>query len=345
LTAASWTSAIPESTALLDIAFLPGGVAVFAADRSGVEARWANGAQSSFEDWGRQFMELCASPHSDLDELNRLGRILYDNLIFPFERRLLANQVLIIQADGLLQSLPWAALQDRQRRVLLDRVAVVIGSELHAARRATYDTGKSGRPLVIAEPALSLELASAFPPLSDSLLEAGLIKKQFPEARVLSGSAATVEAVKEYLPTSTFFHFGGHGLAHGGYGAMLLSSNAGAAYTGVLAAPEIAEMDLRRVRVVSLAACSTGVGQALGPVNPESLVRSLLDAGAQNVIAASWAVDSRSTADVFAQFYAHWAGRLRLPDALRNACLRVRSRPESAHPYYWAGFQLYGSPD
>jgi len=67
-------------------------------------------------------------------------------------------------------------------------------------------------------------------------------------------------------------------------------------------------MDLHEVELISLAACSIGVGQSTGPVNPESLVRALLDAGARRVIAAGWEIESQSAGAMFTGFYGKVAG-------------------------------------
>jgi len=239
--------------------------------------------------------------------------------------------------------MPWSALPDSQGRRLLERQTIVMGGDEWPEDHSLGHAPVAANPLVVAAPALSAELAMSYPPLGDSLREANEIVRLFPAAQFLTGRAATAEAVKELLPFSTFFHFGGHGMANGGFGAILLAP--GPTSDGLFDASQIARLNLRRLRVVSLASCSSGAGQIAGPVNPESLVRALLDAGVRNVIAAPWNVDSETTSQVFGDFYGKLRSAGSAPEALRAACLGVRRRMNTAHPYFWSGFQIYGAAD
>jgi CHAT domain-containing protein len=339
--------ALTDDAALLDVAVLPSGVAVFAADKNGVESLWMEGRQGGLDTQSREFISLCASPKSKSSDIERAAQSIYDQLIRPFEGRLLKHKILIVRADGPLQGIPWAALSDSSHQPLLGRVAVLVASGARSPAPSVPSTTAHRRPLLVVNPALSEELAPHFAHLAEADLEAEEIHTHFPDARVLAGKGATIEAVKGFLPDSSFFHFGGHGIAYGGYGAMLLASQTNRGYEGLLAAPEILRMDLHGVHLVSLAACSIGVGQSTGPVNPESLVRALLDAGVENVIAASWPVDSSTTRELFGDYYTH-VSAAKLTDSfwlatvLQQTCLRVRmKRP---HPFYWAAFQQYAQP-
>ena len=332
----------PDHVSLLAIVSLPGGAAVFASDRDGVEARWIPAGGERLDDLARAFAELCSSPFSPQTEIDRVGRAIYNSVILPFEGRLLGKRVLEISAEGASASVPWSALRDLKGRRLMERQTVVMVGSL-SFPEAKDTPLQTSRPLVIAAPALAPELASAYPPLGNSLREANEISRRFPGSRVLTGSAANIKNLQEFLPQSTFFHFGGHGTVNGGYGAILLAP--GESSDGLFDAAQIGRLDLRRVRVVSLASCSSGAGQMGGPVNPESLVRALLDAGVRNVIASPWRVDSETTSVLFGDFYDRLASDGNAAESLRQACLRMSRRPDAAHPFFWAGFQTYGAPD
>ena len=49
------------------------------------------------------------------------------------------------------------------------------------------------------------------------------------------------------------------------------------------------------------------------------------------------------SAELMKTFYASLAQGVTPDEALRVAQQRVRQRPGWEHPYYWAGFQLYGT--
>ena len=336
---------MPPDLAMLAVVALPGGAAIFAADRTAVEAKWIPGGSVPLNEAARLFAVLCGSPSSSQAEIDRAGRVIFDTVIGPFEQRLLGRHSLAIIAEGSLASVPWSALRDRRGRQLIEYQTMVLPSDASFVKRLAAENTPGRRPLVIAAPALAAELVADYPPLGDSLREAKAIARRFPNARVLTGRAANVAAVKEFLPDSAFFHFGGHGTANGGYGAILLAPETGMSYGGVWDASEIGRLDLRGVRVVSLASCSSAAGQMAGPANPDSLVLALLDAGVHNVIAAPWSVDSESTSLLFADFYDRLTASAGAAEALRHACLRVRSLPGTVHPFFWAGFQTYGDPD
>lgn len=100
-------------------------------------------------------------------------------------------------------------------------------------------------------------------------------------------------------------------------------------------------MDWSRCRLAVLSACLTATGELQGYVNPDSLVRAFLAAGARGVLAASWAIDSRATHLFFENFYRHLLAGRPAAFALQHAATDLRRRTEFAHPYYWAPFQLY----
>jgi CHAT domain-containing protein len=83
----------------------------------------------------------------------------------------------------------------------------------------------------------------------------------------------------------------------------------------------------------------------VGAVNPDSLVRALLDAGVRNVVAAPWSVDSETTSELFGEFYGLLSSSGSALAALRQSCLRISRRPGAEHPYFWSGFQIYGAAE
>ena len=74
------------------------------------------------------------------------------------------------------------------------------------------------------------------------------------------------------------------------------------------------------------------------------LVRSLLYAGADGVIAALWNVDQRSSRDLLAECYRHLGAGAPAWKALWLAqrALMDRDEPYLAHPYHWAPLILIG---
>jgi len=77
--------------------------------------------------------------------------------------------------------------------------------------------------------------------------------------------------------------------------------------------------------------------------------RYVADENAPRVIVSLWKIDSSATRAFMKRFYELWnpAGREGLPTAtaLRRAQEFVRGHEQWAHPFYWAGWQLWGRPD
>lgn len=334
----------PAGVVLLAYAPLPGGISGWIADQGGVQQRWLDAAQ--LQPAAERFARLAADRESPLDAVNSAARQLYRILITPFEAHLPAGGVLVIDADGpVLGRVPWAALQDQRGRPLLERFA--LAQTVGWARVS----GELSRPavnlsnvLIMAEPTLGAEIANQYAPLMEQRREAFRLGKRLQTA-VLPGRKATLDAFVRLAPLSTMVYFAGHGVSYGGFGALLLASaDPDKIPLAMLTADEIARLNLRRLELVVLAACSAGAGEQTGIVNLDSLVRSFLEAGASRVIAAGWNVNSGATAELMGRLFDSMLDGHRPSEALRQAALDIRREASTSHPYYWAGFQVYGVP-
>jgi CHAT domain-containing protein len=147
--------------------------------------------------------------------------------------------------------------------------------------------------------------------------------------------------LQQQLTRHRLFHFAGHGVANGGNGALVLAGEP-LVGTRLITAAEIGELDLRVLRLATLAACSSAAGEDRGAVNVESLVQAFLDAGTGQVLAGRWSVDSHATSRVMQRFYQRLKDGATPAAALRDAALGVAGDPREQHPYYWAAFQVFG---
>ena len=162
-------------------------------------------------------------------------------------------------------------------------------------------------------------------------------------ARVLGGKESTREALESARAGVEIFHFAGHSIsADGDAGLLLASSEGGDSGGDLLKGSRLLGQDWRHCSLAVLSACSTGTGERNGFVNPESLVRAFLNAGAGRVIASRWNVDTAATAGVMGRFYQSVLEGALPSSALRGAAEALRKEPATAHPYYWAAFQLFG---
>ncbi len=78
---------------------------------------------------------------------------------------------------------------------------------------------------------------------------------------------------------------------------------------------------------------------------PDNLVRRFLAAGAREVVASRWAVDSKATLELMSKFYGLLVEGETPAAALAGAARSLRKQSIYAHPYYWASFSVFGEDD
>jgi CHAT domain-containing protein len=93
---------------------------------------------------------------------------------------------------------------------------------------------------------------------------------------------------------------------------------------GILTAAEVTAMDLRRVELVVLSACETGLGLQIRGEGLISLQRALQLAGARSTLTSLWKVEDNATQTLMIEFYRNlWEKKLGKLEALRQAQLTM----------------------
>lgn len=334
---------VDPNESILVYAILPDGLSGWIVNSAGVvEQRWIEDGAGT-QALALRFSELAATHASSLKEISQVSQEMYRRLMEPFAQKLPRSGVVVVDADGVLAGIPWAALEDRSGTPLIERFAFCqtlgIAEALEPRRDFHPDTSKA---LIFGSPKLEGDLARQYPDLPNAVSQAIRVNHRFPGSLLLKRENATANAFRQHAPQASLVHFAGHGVSFGGFGALLLArSPGGDIYSQYMTANDIAKLDLRPVELVVLAACSSGVGEQSGIVNLDSLSRALLEAGARRVIAANWDVDVPATDELMTAFYGHLADN-RPAEALRQAARSVRQK--KPHPYYWAGFRVFGRP-
>lgn len=330
----------------LTYAMLPSGPVAWLFDDRGIEGRRLSVKSAALETVASRFLRECAEPESDRRALQRDARQLYDWLVAPLAFRLDPARTLVIEPDGAVGAIPMQALMDENFRYLGARFAIAIAGGLadYQLRAAVGPVNAAVKALVIASPALGDEATKTFPPLAGTLHEGESVAKRFRGSVLLAGEQATLRAVEQHRQTVELFHFAGHGFSNDGNGGLLLAPEEGdPGDAGVLDGERMGRQDWRRCRLAVLSACSTGTGEANGPVNPESLVRGLLWAGVARVVASRWNVDTESGAQFMDRFYNELLSGKDATAALSLAARRLQEDNATNHPYFWAGFQSFGA--
>ncbi|MEM7351160.1 MAG: CHAT domain-containing protein [Acidobacteriota bacterium] len=310
----------------------------------------------------------------ELEALQEQAAALYELLLAPMDEILAESQRLLVVPDGPLHGLPFAALR-REASYLID------WKPMHLAASATAyaDLGRLVAPgrksVAFGDPSFS-ESAEVIRSVRGTELRRlpGTRREVEAIGRVLPppletflGRQATEERVKQ-LRVGRFVHFASHAVVNQELpldSALALAPPATGSgrENGLLYAWEIIEQMRLEASLVTLSACETALGREVEGEGILGLVWAFHTVGAKSVIASLWNVEDRSTSDLMAELYTGLAAGLDKDEALRLAQLRqlaaARSSPASAargvgglvskdrsttaHPFYWAAFQLYGS--
>jgi CHAT domain-containing protein len=294
----------------------------------------------------KRFLRLCSEPQSDMEEVRRVGRQLYDWLMAPLAQTLVSSRVLVIETDGDIGRMPFNALVTPSGEFLGQDFEIVTspGLQFSSSLRRVAPLSPWDRILIVGVSGGQASLGLNLPSLPDARVESREISDRFPHSSVLLDEAATLDKVKRELPAVRVFHFAGHAVAtreRNGLVFGALGPDAVAQSSQLVSAEEIAKLSMSKLDLVVLSACATGADEG-GLADPQSLVRVFLRGGTPQVVASRWSVDSVSTARLMGDFYAGLAQGWSTPLALKKAEEAVRHRPGTMHPYFWASFGVFG---
>lgn len=112
---------------------------------------------------------------------------------------------------------------------------------------------------------------------------------------------------------------------------------------GILTAMEASGLDLWGTKLVVLSACETGAGKVTNGEGVYGLRRALVIAGAESLVMTLWQVDDEATKELMSGYYKQLEAGKGRSSALRDVQLEIQSRPNYAHPFYWASFLPAGN--
>lgn len=109
---------------------------------------------------------------------------------------------------------------------------------------------------------------------------------------------------------------------------------------GFLSAKEVSELDFRKIDLVSLSACQTGLGLDTND-GIYGLQRGFKKAGVKSIIMTLDKVDDSATCFLMTEFYRNWLDKgLSKQKSLELAQDAVRQTPGWEKPFFWSAFVL-----
>ncbi len=302
--------------------------------------------------------------------LDEQARALGRTLVQPAAGALARARRLLIVPDGVLNLLPFSALQlrasDGRFRWLVEAApplhlaaSVTLYAQLaeRRGRSAGHEVVAFGDPAYAAGPAAAHDAAVArgmewglrLEPLPAARGELAALRQLAPgETRLWLGAEATEERAKQVGSEARIIHFATHGFVDEDFplesGLALATPPPGdeGRDNGLLQAWEVFESVRIDADLVTLSACRTALGKEVGGEGLVGLTWAFEYAGARSVLASLWEVNDASTAELMRQFYSALRAGAPTAKALRQAQLKLLHRPATSAPFFWAAFQLVG---
>jgi CHAT domain-containing protein len=180
--------------------------------------------------------------------------------------------------------------------------------------------------------------------LQSAGVEVNKIASFYETAQVYTEKNATVEQATESLTTMHYVHFATHGvLNYNDFDSsyLVFAPDPGADHGGKLTLYDIRRLNIKGCDLVTLSACETAVSAEVSKGWYISPANAFLINRVRSVVASLWEVDDQSTNYLMQSFYKNLQQHPKV-EALRMAMQEVSQMPGYEHPFFWAGFVLYG---
>jgi CHAT domain-containing protein len=265
------------------------------------------------------------------------------------------TKTIYLAANGNLARVPWAALPIGQGRVLLEDYAIAQvphGAFLLEHLKFPRKYQGPGSVLTLGDVAYN---TPEWPALQGTAGELSALVKLASSAPIsLTKSDATADRLIEALPKARYAHLATHGafkadelraerkraeklreLRQFGDQSRPMAAKNPLGYVGlvmadgkVLSGLSILDAPLENLKLVTLSACETGLGDYTGGEGVQGLQRAFHMAGCENVVASLWKVNDEATAALMRRFYHHLWEKYEPPiQALRLAQLELYRNP------------------
>jgi CHAT domain-containing protein/thioredoxin-like negative regulator of GroEL len=275
---------------------------------------------------------------NDTKAFIEMARLLYDELIAPIEESALVNspETLVILPDGPLHLLPFAGLQDRHGRFLIEKTPVTFAPSRSVFQRCLFlDRGRT-----IGNRAVLIDGSSSLPNAREELT---YLSKLYGKNTLIL-TPKDLPAFSQAVARSEILHFSGHAFNVQGKPALLLQTSPREIY---LDCQSINTWRMPHVHLVNLAGCSTGIGPVSEGEAPWGLIPAFLNAGAPAIIASLTPVDDLSTKQITLRFYDLLKNGVSKAKALQRAQLALIETARSGsnvRPQSWLPYILVGNP-
>jgi CHAT domain-containing protein len=265
----------------------------------------------------------------------KIGALLLAPLDIPSGKRM------IIVPHGPLHYLPFQALR-LDGQYLIERNPMSIAPSISiAAKLAERTPTVSAQLVAFGNPTIDPNVAD---PLPGAEREVHALSRQFPGATLFFKEQANKTNFEANAPKAPLLHIAAHAMADTLdplHSKVLLADENG--QPNYLEAKDVLGMDLKGTALIALSACESGLGRVEDGDEVLGFTRSFLSAGTSTLLASLWPVSDAATETLMTTLYDDLAKGESVQDAMRDAQRAVLANPETAHPFFWAPFNLIGN--
>lgn len=257
-----------------------------------------------------------------------IGQQLYELLMQPIEHNLAQINHLVFINDGLLRTVPMAALYNGKKHLIEQySISYAFSSDLEISKEQNKNNllafGLSNSlNRVDSLPAVKQELVAIEQVLNPSIKGTFLLNEDFTLTNL------ETEMFKEYswLHLATHSSFGGS-----------LDNTYIQVYDQVIPLKKLEQILIKdefSLQLLFLSSCETALGDKDALLGLAGIGTRT---GVQATIGSVWAVNSASTVDLVVNFYDYYVQEnIPSAEALKQAQLKLINK--QLHPYYWSGF-------
>ncbi len=265
-------------------------------------------------------------------DVQKYARLLYDWLVAPYANSLDDSvDTLVFVPDGVLRTIPLAALHDGER-YLLERYATAVTPSLKIVDPRPIDAANAR--LLLA--GLSKSVHEDFGPLN-------AVPKELKSIHALYGGKTLLdeEFTRERFEQSlreddvSIVHVASHAAFSGSATeSFVLAFDGPMSFGSVQATVEATQQPLE---LLVLSACDTASGDDVSVLGLAGLA---VRAGARSALGSLWRIGDSATATLMGEFYAGLSRSDTKAAALRQAKLNMLHSRTFAHPGHWSAFVM-----
>lgn len=326
---------------------------IILADRTALVANFPNGQ--------KQFKWLDVDSQTLRQEINKFRRGLesyfdpynfqqaqkmYDWLIRPFAEDLERSPIktLVFVQDGILRSVPMAALHDG-KQFLIEKYAIATTPSL-TLTEPEDDANQQPTALVLGLTKSAVVEGQNFPALASVKQEVRAIEELIPDSQELLNAQFTRSRLQQELQENDYSIV--HIATHGEFGSVPENTFLVTGNNQKLTLKEVESLirntiqSSEEIELLMLTACQTAIGDERAALG---LAGVAVQAGVKSSLASLWSINDLATARIATSFYQNLTQtNVNKAEALQQAQLAlINDGAKYNHPAYWAPYVLVGN--